>query len=161
MFSKLNQLSLILDAFYRHAILYRSPNCHFQNRKKDEMKSAFFKISLTLGVVDVLAIVHLYIFVKFPAFAYFREFYVRVTGVRNTFHPEYHPKAGVFSMYGQMAIEILGVCQYSIVTLMTFNRFTAVCVLRRHQQVGGFFNFVVQCRSSALGVEVFFQPFGL
>ena len=104
----------------------------FLSRKTQPFDSIFYYQVRVMGVVDILYIVHTYIFLKLPDSGTLTKFYTNFMPISRSYCPRdrvnSHDMLGctkpysIFPTYGQFMTVVLGFCQPSGITLISLNR---------------------------------------
>ena len=145
----MESLLKLLRLFACHPNLYRTSICVtlvyalpiyilmlvvlLKNRKVEPFDSPFYRQVSLLGFVDILQVIQTYIFLKFPAFGTFSEFYTTHSHVAsencNGEWQTYQKCSGSSEVLPNIAVFLLfllGDGQYFGITLMSVNRFLAI-----------------------------------
>uniref|UniRef100_A0A914D458 Uncharacterized protein n=1 Tax=Acrobeloides nanus TaxID=290746 RepID=A0A914D458_9BILA len=85
------------------------------------LNSGFFALTLTLGVVDIFQMLHVYLFLRFPSFGWFTD----------SIYLQLPP---LIVKYGSCAMWELACTQYLAVTAIAINRCSAIAFPHGHKQ---------------------------
>lgn len=98
--------------------------CILINRRKEPFNSTFFTLCLSLGVADIATLIHSYVFVKTPGWSWGHVFWVT-----------YGSRGSFLALYSNALMWGLALAQHIGVLLIAINRFTAIALSLRHENV--------------------------